>query len=68
MLTNDELLIETAKSNLPVILSTGMSSLDEVDNAVNLLKSIQVICNNALQPPHTLRKRRAKHKYNQNFY
>ena len=24
MLTNDELLIETAKSNLPVILSTGM--------------------------------------------
>ena len=49
MLTNDELLIETAKSNLPVILSTGMSSLDEVDNAVNLLEKIQVICNNALQ-------------------
>jgi len=37
MLTNDELLIETAKSGSPVILSTGMSSLEEVDNAVNLL-------------------------------
>ena len=37
-----ELLHKTAQTNLPVILSTGMSSLKDVDTAVNIL------CNNEL--------------------
>ena len=37
LLTNDELIIETAKLGVPVILSTGMSTLDEIDHAVDLL-------------------------------
>ncbi|MCU0460390.1 MAG: N-acetylneuraminate synthase family protein [Bacteroidales bacterium] len=36
-LTNSELIIEAGKTNLPIILSTGMSTLEEVDAAVNLL-------------------------------
>ena len=38
MMTNDELLLETAKSKIPIILSTGMSTLIEVDHAVNILE------------------------------
>jgi N-acetylneuraminate synthase len=37
MLTNDLLLTETCKSGYPVILSTGMSTLEEVDHAFNIL-------------------------------
>lgn len=37
-LTEDELLREVAKSGKPVILSTGMSTMEEVDNAVNILE------------------------------
>ena len=35
MMTNSELVIETARTGKPVIMSTGMSSLEEVDSAVN---------------------------------
>ena len=35
MITNDELLIESSKTNIPIIMSTGMSTLQEVDTAVN---------------------------------
>ena len=35
MMTNSELVIETARTGKPVIMSTGMSSLKEVDSAVN---------------------------------
>ncbi len=38
MLTNDELLIAAAKSKVPVFLSTGMSTLDEIDHAVEILE------------------------------
>jgi len=34
---NNELLIECCKTNLPIILSTGMSTLEEIDYAVDLL-------------------------------
>lgn len=37
LLTNDELLRETAKSKRPVVLSTGMSTLEEIDGAVEIL-------------------------------
>ena len=37
MLTDDELLKEVVKSGVPVIASTGMSTLEEVDHAVDLL-------------------------------
>ena len=40
MMTNSELVIETAKTGKPVIMSTGMSSLEEVDSAVNNVLSI----------------------------
>lgn len=35
-LTNDELIIEVYKTNNTIILSTGMSELEEIDRAVNL--------------------------------
>lgn len=38
MLTNDELMIAACKTNKKIILSTGMSTLEEVDHAINLLK------------------------------
>jgi N-acetylneuraminate synthase len=37
LLTHDELLTKSAKTGLPIILSTGMSTLDEIDHAVELL-------------------------------
>ncbi len=36
-LTNRELLAETAKSNIPVIISTGMSTWEIIDDAVKIL-------------------------------
>ena len=38
MLTNSELLVASAKTGFPVLLSTGMSTLEEVDTAVDLLE------------------------------
>lgn len=38
MLTNQELLIESCRTGKPVILSTGMSTVEEIDEAVNLLE------------------------------
>lgn len=38
MITNEDLLKETCDSNRVIILSTGMSTLEEVDNAVNILE------------------------------
>jgi len=35
----DDLLIECAKTNKPIILSTGMATLDEIKHAVKVLKS-----------------------------
>lgn len=37
MMTNTDLLVESAKSGKPIIMSTGMSTLEEVDEAVNNL-------------------------------
>ena len=37
MMTNTDLLVESAKSGKPIIMSTGMSTLEEVDEAVNSL-------------------------------
>jgi len=39
MLTNDELLKNSAKTGKKVILSTGMSTLEEIDHAVDILKN-----------------------------
>jgi len=39
-ITDKELILETAKSQLPIILSTGMSTIEEIDNAVNELLKI----------------------------
>ena len=38
LMTNNELLIETCKTGVPILVSTGMSSLKEVDAAVNILE------------------------------
>jgi N-acetylneuraminate synthase len=38
LLTNDKLLMASSKSNIPVLLSTGMSTLEEIDHAVNILE------------------------------
>jgi N-acetylneuraminate synthase len=40
MLTNHELLDAAARTKLPIILSTGMSTLEELDKAVNVLDAI----------------------------
>lgn len=37
-LTNTELLLESCKSKLPIILGLGMSTLDEIDKAVEILE------------------------------
>ncbi|NQU32511.1 MAG: N-acetylneuraminate synthase family protein [Bacteroidetes bacterium] len=37
-LTNDEVLIESCKTNIPIIISTGMSTLEEIDHGVEILK------------------------------
>lgn len=37
-LTNDELLIQASKSGKVIVLSTGMSTLDEIDHAVDILE------------------------------
>jgi len=37
LLTNLELLKEAAKTEIPLIVSTGMSTLDEIDAAVNII-------------------------------
>ena len=38
LLTNDKLLIKAAKTDIPIILSTGMSTLKEIDHAVEILR------------------------------
>lgn len=56
-MTNSNLLIETSKTNLPVIISTGMSTLEEVDVAVNLLEkhanSYAILHTNSSYPSKT---------------
>lgn len=37
LITNSELVTQVAKSNVPIIISSGMSTLEEVDCAVNLI-------------------------------
>lgn len=37
--TKNELLIRASQSGKPVILSTGMSTIEEIDNAVNILET-----------------------------
>jgi len=37
-MTNYELLLEVCKTNMPILMSTGMSTLEEVDEAVNFLE------------------------------
>lgn len=38
LLTNSDLLLEICKTNLPIILATGMSTLEEIDKAVDILE------------------------------
>lgn len=52
MLTNDELLLESCKSGMPILLSTGMSTIEEIDRAVSLLKKhasqyAMLVCNSS---------------------
>lgn len=44
LITNHELLTESAKSGIPIVMSSGMSTLQEVDDAFNL------ICKHANKP------------------
>jgi N-acetylneuraminate synthase len=37
LLTHDALVAEAARSGIPLIISTGMSTLEEIDHAVNLI-------------------------------
>lgn len=54
MLTNDSLLTETSKSGFPVILSTGMSTIEEIDHAFEILskytKSYALLHTNSSYP------------------
>ena len=56
-ITNDELVVEAAKSQIPIVISTGMSTIEEIDNAVNLIKKYGKIpaimhCNSSYPTPH----------------
>ncbi len=44
-ITNHPFLAFLAKKNLPIILSTGMATLDEISDAVNVIKSTRDECN-----------------------
>ena len=37
-ITNDEIMTEAAKSGKPIVMSTGMSTIDEIDHAVEILE------------------------------
>ena len=55
-ITNDELVIEAAKTKIPLCISTGMSTVKEIDNAVNLTKKygkapIVMHCNSSYPTP-----------------
>ena len=57
LLTDTELLAETAKSGNQVIISTGMSTLSEVDAAVNIVekygqKPVVLHCHSSCPAPH----------------
>lgn len=49
MLTNTELLVSCIKSNMRVILSTGMSTEEEIDTAVELLREAKILYKNPNQ-------------------
>ena len=56
LITNTELLVETAKTKIPLVISTGMSTLEEIDNAVNLIMKngvnpIIMHCNSSYPTP-----------------
>ena len=42
LLTHDKLLLEAKKYNKPIYISTGMSTISEIDHAVDLLKGADV--------------------------
>lgn len=55
-LTEEELLIEASKSGKPLVVSTGMSTLEEIDRAVEILEKyasqyILMHCNSAYPAP-----------------
>ena len=57
MLTNEELIIESAKTQKRLIISTGMSEIKDIDNAVNIVnkynsnKIILMHCNSSYPTP-----------------
>ena len=56
-ITNNELLLEVAKSNIPIIVSTGMSNWKIIDNAVNIITQYTdqfavLHCNSTYPAPH----------------
>lgn len=56
-ITNDELIIDSAKTQIPLCISTGMSTVEEIDKAVNLAKKygkppIVMHCNSSYPTPH----------------
>ena len=56
-ITNRELLAETAKSNIPIIISTGMSTWEIIDDAVKILDDNNaqyaiLHCNSTYPAPH----------------
>jgi N-acetylneuraminate synthase len=57
LITNLELLDESAKSKIPIIVSTGMSNWEMIDSAVNILekrnaKYALLHCNSTYPAPH----------------
>ena len=55
-ITNDELIIESAKTQIPLCISTGMSTVEEIDKAVNLAKKygkppVVMHCNSSYPTP-----------------
>ena len=55
-ITNDELIIEAAKTQIQLLISTGMSTVEEIDNAVNIAKKygktpVVMHCNSSYPTP-----------------
>lgn len=58
LITDTELLIETAKTKIPLVISTGMSTLEEIDIAVDLIMKngvnpVIMHCNSSYPTPKT---------------
>ena len=63
-ITNGPLLLKSARSNLPLILSTGMSNINEIEDALGLIVFGHLEKNKNIETHGDIK----KYLYTENFY